>query len=152
MKVALGSDHRGYAVKERLKMFLQSRNVEFVDFGTVNSESFDYPDAALPAAEGVAKGDFDRAILMCGTGIGMSISANKVKGVRASLCHDDISAELARRHNNANVLCLPCDLISNIIIERVVDVWLNTPFEGGRHERRINKINDYESHDGQHSG
>jgi len=85
---------------------------------------------------------------MCGTGIGMSITANKVKGIRASLCHDELSAELARRHNDANVLCLPCDLVSDTVLEHVVDKWLDTPFDGGRHERRICKITEFESHNG----
>ncbi len=145
MNVAVGSDHRGYAAKERIKTFLESRGCQVTDFGCESTESCDYPDAAIPAAQAVAKGTSDWAILCCGTGIGMSITANKVKGIRASLCHDEVTAEIARRHNNANVLCLPADLIGDSMIERVVDVWLNTPFDGGRHERRIGKIAEFEN-------
>ncbi len=144
MNVALGSDHRGYAAKERIQAFLESRGHTVTDFGCGNAESCDYPDAAIPAAQAVAQGTAERGILCCGTGIGMSITANKVHGVRASLCHDPVTAEMARRHNNANVLCLPADLISESLIERVVDVWLETPFDAGRHERRIDKITAYE--------
>ena len=145
MNVAVGSDHRGFAAKERIKRFVESRGLEVTDFGCQSDESCDYPDAAIPAAQAVISGQCDRAILCCGTGIGMSISANKVKGVRASLCHDAVTAEMARRHNDANVLCLPADLISESIIEGVVEVWLNTPFDAGRHERRIDKISAYEN-------
>lgn len=145
MNVALGSDHRGYASKVRVKAILESGGHEVTDFGCEGPDSCDYPDAAFPAAQSVARGDFDRCILFCGTGIGMSITANKVKGIRASLCHDEITAEMARRHNDANVLCLPSDFISENTIDRVVEVWLSTPFDGGRHERRINKITTFEN-------
>ena len=147
MKVALGCDHRGYRAKERLKAYLQARGMEVMDFGANSPESSDYPDAAFPASQAVSRGDSERGILMCGTGIGMSISANKVRGIRASLCHDELSAELARRHNDANMLCIPCDLVNDSLLERVVDIWLSTPFDGGRHDRRIQKIAEYESHD-----
>lgn len=145
MKIAVGSDHRGYAAKERIKTFLESCGHQVTDFGCEGNESCDYPDAAIPAAQSVADGESDRGVLCCGTGIGMSIAANKVSGVRASLCHDDVTAEVARRHNDANILCLPADMISDSLIERVVEVWLNTPFDGGRHERRINKITSFEN-------
>ncbi len=145
MNVALGSDHRGYAAKKRIQAFLESRGHDVADFGCDSVESCDYPDAAFPAAQAVAQGTAERAILCCGSGIGMSITANKVHGVRASLCHDAVTAEMARRHNNANVLCLPADLISESVIEHVVDVWLQTPFDAGRHERRIDKITAYEN-------
>ncbi len=145
MKVAIGSDHRGYDAKQRIRAFLESRGHDVTDFGCDGTESCDYPDAAIPTAQAVAQGAAERGILCCGTGIGMSIAANKVHGVRASLCHDAVTAEMARRHNNANVLCLPADLISDSLIERVVDVWLETTFEAGRHERRIDKITTYEN-------
>ncbi len=145
MKVAIGSDHRGFAAKERIKVLLESRGVTVMDYGCPSGESCDYPDAAIPAAVSVSHGESDRGILCCGTGIGMSITANKVHGIRASLCHDELTAEMARRHNDANILCLPCDLISESLIERVMDVWLGTPFDGGRHERRLNKITAFEN-------
>lgn len=144
MKIALGSDHRGFTAKERIKAILQSRGMEVTDFGCYTPESYDYPDAAIPTAQSVASGLTERGILCCGTGIGSSIAANKVHGVRASLCHDALTAEMARRHNNANVLCLPSDLVGDALTERIVDVWLKTPFDAGRHERRINKITDFE--------
>lgn len=145
MKVAVGSDHRGFQAKERIKSILEAHGFEVTDFGCESVDSCDYPDAAIPAAQSVAEGTTDWGILCCGTGIGMSISANKVKGIRASLCHDAVTAEMARRHNNANILCLPADLISESLIERVVEVWIDTPFDGGRHERRIDKISAFEN-------
>lgn len=144
MKVAVSSDHRGFAAKESVKGFLRELKHEFVDFGCDSPASCDYPDTGLAASVAVAKGEAERAILMCGTGIGMSIAANKVRGVRAALCHDELTAEMARRHNNSNVLCLPSDLIGTEVIKAVVDVWLKTPYEGGRHERRLGKIARYE--------
>lgn len=145
MKVAVGSDHRGFQAKERIKSILESHGFEVTDFGCGSIDSCDYPDAAIPAARSVAEGASDWGILCCGTGIGMSISANKVRGIRASLCHDAVTAEMARRHNNANILCLPADLISESLIERVVEVWIDTPFDGGRHQRRIGKISAFEN-------
>lgn len=145
MNVALGSDHRGYDAKQRIRAYLEARGHDVSDFGCGSAESCDYPDAAIPAALAVADGTAQRGILCCGTGIGMSITANKVDGVRASLCHDAVTAEMARRHNDANVLCLPADMISESLIERVVDVWLETPFDAGRHQRRIEKITAYEN-------
>jgi len=151
MNVAISSDHRGYLAKEQLKAYLKSRGVEVRDFGCKDPSSCDYPDSAIPAAQSVAKNESDLGIFMCGTGIGMSITANKVPGIRAALCHDELTAELSRRHNDANVLCLPADLIGEELIRRVVDVWLSAEFEGGRHERRIEKITAFESN-GQQSG
>lgn len=145
MKIAVGSDHRGYEAKQRIKDLLARRGIEVIDFGTSSTESCDYPDAAIPTAMSVAKGETERGILCCGTGIGMSITANKAHGVRASLCHDEITAEMARRHNNANVLCLPADLLRDDTMERVVEIWLNTDFEGGRHDRRVQKIIKFEN-------
>jgi ribose 5-phosphate isomerase B len=144
VKIAIGSDHRGYQAKEKVKAMLISKNYEVVDMGTDSPASFDYPDAAYPTCKAVVSGAADRGILLCGTGIGMCISANKVRGIRAAPCHDELTAEMSRRHNNANVLCLPADLIGEELIRRIVEVWLKSPFEGGRHERRIKKIAECE--------
>jgi len=145
MKVALSSDHRGYVAKEKLKAYLTAAGHEVTDFGCNDPTSCDYPDTCIPGAIAVSQGGADRGVFFCGTGIGMSMSANKVRGIRAALCHDEMTAELSRRHNNANVLCLPADLLGEELIRRVVDVWLTTDYEGGRHERRLQKIADFES-------
>ena len=145
MKIALSSDHRGFVAKEHVKAFLEEVGHAITDFGCDSPASCDYPDTGLTGAECVATGQADCAIFFCGTGIGMSITANKVRGIRAALCHDELTAELSRRHNNANILCLPADLIGEELIRRVVDVWLRTEYEGGRHDRRLQKITDYES-------
>lgn len=140
MNVAVASDHRGHRAKELLKQHLQSLGHTVEDFGSESTESCDYPDTAWPAARRVASGACQVGIMCCGTGIGMSMVANKVPGVRAALCHDELTAQLSRAHNNANVLCLPADLIGEELMRRVLDVWLNTEFEGGRHARRVQKI------------
>ncbi len=144
MNIAISCDHRGFQAKESLRTYLESKGIHVQDFGCKDANSCDYPDSAIPAAQAVARAECDRGILMCGTGIGMSITANKVHGIRAALCHDELTAELSRRHNDANVLCLPADLIGQALIRRVVDVWLKTEFEAGRHERRIAKIAEFE--------
>jgi ribose 5-phosphate isomerase B len=115
-----------------------------VDLGTCGPESCDYPDFAFQVGEAIGRGDVERGILICGTGIGMSIAANKVPGVRAAVCHDSISAEMSRRHNDANVLCVSADLLGEELIERMIRIWLQTAFEGGRHARRVEKIARYE--------
>jgi ribose 5-phosphate isomerase B len=145
MKVALSSDHRGFSAKESIKSYLEAAGHEVCDYGCGGPASCDYPDTGFAGASAVARGDSERGILFCGTGIGMSMTANKVKGIRAALCHDELTAEMARRHNNANVLCLPADLIGEELMRRVVDVWLRTEYEGGRHERRLQKIANFES-------
>lgn len=145
MKVAIGSDHRGFTAKQELTTFLKELGHTVTDFGCGSTEKADYPDHALRGAGSVASGESDRGILLCGSGIGMSITANKVKGIRAALCHDELTAEMSRRHNNANVLCLPADLIGKELIRRMVDVWMRTEYEAGRHDRRVKKIMDYES-------
>lgn len=151
MKIAVGADHRGFEAKERVKNLLCEAGHEVVDFGTDSNKPCDYPDAAYPAARGVVEGKAELGILFCGSGIGMSIAANKVHGVRAALCHDELTTEMARRHNNANVLCLPADLIGDALMKRIVEVWLKTGFEGGRHEKRINKVATIErNEDGKH--
>jgi ribose 5-phosphate isomerase B len=145
VKIAIGSDHRGYDSKEKIKATLQSKGHEVLDLGTESPSSCDYPDAAYPTCTTVRSNDADFGILLCGSGIGMSIAANKVRGIRAALCHDELTAEMSRRHNDANMLCLPADLIGDELMRRIVEVWLQTPFEGGRHERRVRKITDYET-------
>lgn len=141
MKIAVAADHRGHAVKERIVVLLNEQSHDVVDMGTNSSRSCDYPDVAYPAAKAVADGKVDCAILICGSGIGMSICANKVDGVRAALCHDELTSQLSRRHNNANVLCLASDVLGDELIRRIVSSWIQTEFEGGgRHERRVRKI------------
>ena len=148
MKIAIGSDHRGYEAKERIKALLQGMGITITDQGSFDARPCDYPDIGLAVAKAVGKGDVDRGILFCGSGIGMSISANKVHGVRAALCHDELTAQMARRHNDANVLCLPADLIGDALMQSIVRMWLNTEFEGGRHARRVEKIIAFErNHD-----
>ena len=145
MKIAVGSDHRGFEVKRRVVPLLQQLGHEVTDVGTDGKESVDYPDFALLVATAVSEGRADRGILICGSGIGMCIAANKVRGVRAAPCHDNIAAEMCRRHNDANVLCLSADLLGGELIDRMIRIWLETPFEGGRHARRVEKITHIES-------
>src|SRR5438094_5501533 len=147
MKIAIGSDHRGYDAKRRLLPLLQQLGHEVLDLGPEGSESVDYPDFAFQVARAVGEGRVDRGILICGTGIGMCIAANKVPGVRAAPCHDSITAELSRLHNDSNILCLSADLLGEELIERMIRIWLETPFEGGRHARRVEKIMKYEAGD-----
>ena len=144
MKICLASDHRGFAAKSRLSALLREKGHDVTDFGTQSNESCDYPDIGGPAAVRVAAGEFEAGILLCGTGIGMSMTANKVRGVRAALCHDELTAELSRPHNDANILCLPADLIGEELMRRIVEVWLSTPFDGGRHLRRLKKLSALE--------
>jgi len=140
MKIAVGSDHRGFEAKQQIKAIITQLGHECIDVGTSDSNPVDYPDLAYPAAMAVSKGQADRAILACGTGIGMSITANKIKGIRAALCHDELSAQISRDHNDANVLCISGDLISEVLLRKIVEVWLSTEFSAGRHLRRVNKI------------
>jgi ribose 5-phosphate isomerase B len=140
MKVAVGSDHRGFHVKRKIVELVQRLGHELVDFGATTEDAVDYPDFAHQVARAVARGEVDRGILICGTGIGMSMAANKVHGVRAALCHDDVTAEMSRRHNDANVMCLSADLLGARLIDRMIEIWLHTDFEGGRHARRVEKI------------
>jgi ribose 5-phosphate isomerase B len=145
MKIALGSDHRGYQTKTRLKTFLEGLGHVVLDCGSDSDEPCDYPDLAVPPCQMVATGQAERAILFCGSGIGMTMVANKVPGIRAALCHDELTAEMSRRHNDANVLCLPADLLGEELIRRMVEVWLKAPFEAGRHKRRVDKIMNIEA-------
>ena len=148
MKIAVGSDHRGVAVKQRIVPLLRQHGHEVIDAGPDNPGSVDYPDYALEVARAVGEGRVERGILICGTGIGMCIAANKVRGARAAPCHDSITAELSRRHNDSNILCLSADLLGEELIERMIRIWLETPFEGGRHARRVEKIMKYEAEHG----
>ena len=144
MKIAIGSDHRGYEAKERIKALLADMGLEIEDKGVHARQAADYPDTGLSVATEVARGAADRGILFCGSGIGMSVAANKVCGVRAALCHDELTAQMSRRHNDANVLCLPADLVGDALMQGIVRSWLTTEFEGGRHARRVEKILAYE--------
>jgi ribose 5-phosphate isomerase B len=146
MKIVLGSDHRGYAVKQRLLGTLAKLGHDVQDVGVETGDgACDYPDYAVPVAEAVARGEADRGVLVCGTGFGMCITANKVRGIRAVTCRDPIEAEMSRRHNDANVLCMSADFLGQELIDRMVQVWLTTDFEGGRHQRRVEKIGQYET-------
>lgn len=144
MRIAVGSDHRGLDVKAKLLPVLSRLGHEAIDCGAHDTQSIDYPDVAGDVARKVSSGDAQRGILICGTGIGMAIAANKVAGVRAATCHDDLTAEMCRRHNDVNVLCLAADLLGEPLIDRMVDIWLKTQFEGGRHGRRVEKISQLE--------
>src|SRR5947209_5429211 len=145
MKIAVGSDHRGFEAKKRIVSLLQQLGHEVQDMGTTSNDSVDYPDFAFQVARAVGEKRVDRGILICGTGIGMCIAANKVHGVRAAPCHDSITAEMSRRHNDANILCLSADLLGDELIERMIRIWLDTPFEAGRHARRVEKIMQFEA-------
>jgi len=140
MKIAVGSDHRGFEAKQQIEAIVSEMGHECIDFGTSDSNPVDYPDPAYLAAMAVSKNQVDRAILVCATGIGMSIAANKINKVRAALCHDELSAQISRDHNDANVLCLSGDQLGEVLLRKTVEVWLNTEFSGGRHERRVRKI------------
>lgn len=140
MKIAIASDHGGFELKEHIKKILEDLGVEYKDFGSNSCQSVDYPDFAIPVAEKVAAGEFARGILVCGTGIGMSIAANKIPGIRAALCHDIFSAKATRQHNDSNILALGERVIGKGLAEEIVKIWLKTDFEGGRHQNRVNKI------------
>lgn len=140
MKIAIASDHGGYALKEYLKKYLADLGHQVLDFGTDSADSCDYPDFGLAAARAVAEGACPRGVVVCTTGIGISIAANKVKGVRCALCRDLLSAQLTRRHNDANVLALAGGFTGPLEAEHIVDAFLTTEFEGGRHQRRVDKI------------
>jgi ribose 5-phosphate isomerase B len=144
MRIAVASDHRGYQVKAKILEQLGELGHEGVDYGPGSGESVDYPDFAARVAQDVAQGTIDRGILICGTGMGMCIVANKFAGVRAVSCHDDLTAEMSRRHNDANIMCLSADLLGERLVSRMVEIWLTTAFEGGRHARRLEKIAHFE--------
>ncbi len=144
MRIAVGSDHRGFTIKEKIIELLKRLQHEVTDVGAYTSDSCDYPDIASHVASKVSNGEVDRGILICGTGIGMCIAANKFPGVRAAPCHDDLTAEMSRRHNDLNVMCLSADMLGEKLIDRMLEIWLKTQFEGGRHARRVEKISEIE--------
>ncbi|HTM56025.1 MAG TPA: ribose 5-phosphate isomerase B [Pirellulales bacterium] len=144
MRIAVGSDHRGFTIKSKVIDLLTQLGHDVVDAGPQTGASVDYPDIASLVAGQVSKGEVDRGILICGTGIGMCIAANKYPGVRAAPCHDDLTAEMSRRHNDLNVLCLSADMLGERLIDRMIEIWLKTEFEGGRHARRVEKIAEIE--------
>ena len=140
MRIAIGTDHRGFEIRSKVVDLVRRLGHDVQDLGTFSPESVDYPDIAAAVATKVSTGEVERGILICGTGLGMCIAANKVHGVRATPCHDDLTAEMARRHNDSNVLCLSADLLGERLIDHMIELWLNTAFEGGRHARRLEKI------------
>lgn len=145
MKIAIACDHGGLALKRAVIHWLEAEDCSAHDFGCYSVESVDYPDFAFPAAEAVARGEFDRGVVICTTGIGVSICVNKVRGIRCALCTSAFQAEMTRRHNDANMLALGAKTVSEEEAEQIVKIWLRTPFEGGRHARRIGKITAYEN-------
>ena len=145
--IAIASDHGGYALKEAVKAHLLQKGYQVRDFGTDSQESCDYPDYAAPAARAVAAGECERGILICTTGIGVSMVANKISGIRCGLCSDTLSAALTRQHNNTNVLALGAGIIGQNLALAIVDTWLTTQFEGGRHQRRVDKVMALEASD-----
>ena len=140
MRIAIGSDHRGYAAKRRLLPMLERDGHEVVDMGCDDSASCDYPDYAIPVARAVARGEADVGILLDGSGVGMSVAANKIHGVRAALAHDEVTARRSREHNHCNVLCLAADLLGEEQVGQIVSSFLGTQFAAGRHQRRVNKV------------
>ncbi len=145
MRIAIGSDHAGFPLKERIKNFLIEKGHEVIDFGTTSRDSTHYPLFAKEVSLAVQRGEAERGILVCGTGIGMSITANKFKGVRAALCFNEYMARMSRLHNDANVLCLGDRVLGEELALSIVEVWLETPFEGGRHTKRLELIKEIES-------
>jgi len=140
MRIAIGADHRGFLIHNKVVDLLHRLGHEVVDLGTHGEDPVDYPDVAASVARLVSQGEVERGILICGTGLGMCIAANKFCNVRAAPCHDVLTAEMSRRHNDLNVLCLSSDLLGERLIDRMIEIWLTTPFEGGRHARRVEKI------------
>ena len=140
MKISIACDHGAFQLKERLKTYLTGQGHQVVDCGAASAQSCDYPDFAAPAARLVAEGSCERGVVLCTTGIGMSIAANKVKGIRCALCHEPLSAEMTRRHNDANMLAMGAGVTGGNLAERILDVFLSTDFEGGRHQRRVDKL------------
>ena len=140
MKIAIGCDHGGFELKEAVRGYLEERQIPYEDFGAYNTDSVDYAPIAAKAARAVASGQADFGVLVCSTGIGISMAANKVKGIRAALCTNEFCAEMTRRHNNANILCMGGKVIDKETAVKLVDIFLHTEFEGGRHQRRIDQI------------
>lgn len=144
MRIGIASDHRGYQMKNRLGQLVESLGHDVIDYGPDSTESVDYPDYAARVSTALGTGDIDRGVLICGTGIGMCMAANKFAGVRAANCNDSVTAEFSRLHNDANVVCLSADQLSDQLADQILQIWLKTQFEGGRHARRIEKLQDIE--------
>ncbi len=144
MNIALACDHRGFNIKQQLIEQLRVEGHGVEDFGAFDAKASDYPDFAVPASLAIVEGKAQVAILLDGSGIGMSIVANKIPGIRAAICHDELTAEISRRYNDANVLCLAVDLLGGELIRRIVAAWIKAPFEDGRHARRVEKIGELE--------
>ena len=143
MKIAIGNDHVGLELKDKLNDYFQSKGIEIVHFGTFTAERMNYPDVAFKVSEAVASGEYEQGILICGTGIGMSLAANKVKGIRAVVCSEPYSAKMARSHNDANILCFGARVIGSEMAQMILDNWFDTQYEDGRHQARVNMINNY---------
>ena len=142
MKIAVAADHGAFELKESIKKHLEEKGIEYEDFGCYSKESVDYPRFAYKAARAVADKKCDFGVICCTTGLGVSMAANKVKGIRAAVCTNEMLAEMTRRHNNANVICMGQNVVSFELADRLVDIFISTEFEGGRHERRVNEIED----------
>ena len=142
--IALAADHGGFELKEAVKAHLEELGLEYIDFGTHSTDSVDYPDMAVPACDAVVSGQCEKALLFCGTGVGISMAANKIKGIRCALCGDSLSAEMTRRHNDANMLALGAGITGPNLAKRIVETFLNTEFEGGRHARRVGLLDAIE--------
>ncbi|HHV39470.1 MAG TPA: ribose 5-phosphate isomerase B [Tepidimicrobium sp.] len=145
MKIGIGSDHGGFELKEYIKKYFKDNGIQYIDYGTNSSDSVDYPDYGRKVADGVVSGEIDKGIVICGTGIGISIACNKVKGIRAALCGDTYSARMSVEHNDANILALGGRVLGKDLAIEIVATWLNAQFKGGRHGRRIEKISDIEA-------
>lgn len=144
--IALGCDHGGFALKQSVKKYLDEKGLAYQDYGTYTEESCDYPVYGEAVAKAIVNGECDRGIIICGTGIGISIAANKVKGIRAAVCHNEFTAQMAREHNNAQILSMGARVLEEDLALRMVEIFLNTEFAGGRHENRVNKLMEIENH------
>ncbi|HMP99289.1 MAG TPA: ribose 5-phosphate isomerase B [Cyclobacteriaceae bacterium] len=140
MKIAIGSDHAGFDYKEKLKLYLEAQGFSITDFGAASADSVDYPDFAHPVADDVEKGNSELGVLLCGSANGVAMTANKHQGIRAAICWTEEIASLARQHNNANIICIPARFVDLSLAEKMLSKFINTPFEGGRHQNRVNKI------------
>lgn len=144
MKIIIGADHGGYELKNSISEWLNTKGYEIKDIGVFTSDSVDYPDISKLVGEAVASGEFERGILVCGSGVGVNIAANKIKGIRSTHCHDTVIARLSREHNDTNVITMGGRFIAKELAYEILDIWLNTQFSGGRHQNRINKIDQME--------
>lgn len=144
MKIGIGSDHGGYELKEHIIEYFKEENIEYVDYGTYSTESVDYPDYGKKVGQAIMNGEVEKGIVICGTGIGISLAANKVKGIRCALCSDTYSARMSREHNDANALALGGRVLGRDLAKEIVGVWLKSEFAGGRHQRRVDKISEIE--------